>query len=1007
MRRLFVLLTILGAPLAAQTPAQQARFDSAYFAWEAGDYVDALARFERILTSAGRDRFLEPIALLTGELYQTVPVASDGSAPRWSADSRFAVFTTSGGRASQIIAAEGDSLRTLARIDGVGLVLAPDGSRAAYFSIRETPELRAARATADSLLRASEFGRLQAQRQTILRMERELARVIVRELETGAERELEVADVGKSGLVFGADSRTLYFSGAIRGDSARSDIFIIEDVTGTGASRPLLEGPGVKQNIVATRNGFLVYTVGANTVMVRHVATEQSWTFEGSAPAVAADGSLLTWVSRTPTEHSLFAFAPGAESQPVVLRRSPRPLGTPMPSPDGQRVAYAFQQRDDWEIHVIGANGQGDTRVTREIQHDRLPRWVDNNRLLAMKGEPRHTRSYLYDLAAGSARRLHHNNTVRTVAPEYDWAPSPDGTKVLVVSDRDGDTITPERGLYLISLERVVTIADVLARVRTSAAAERDLRARGQRMFGATQAPVRAAVGDVSVARIYEYERALYQFDSKYITQPGNLKAIEYLAATLRQWGYDPEIQWFEPRPGVRTANVIATLRGTVNPELVYVVSSHFDSVEPGPGADDNTSGTTALLDAARVLARRPQPATIKFAWFTGEEAGLLGSREFVRRAVAARQQIVGALNNDMVGWANDHRLDNTVRYSSAGLRDLQHAAAFLFTNLITYDARYYQGTDAHAYYEAYGDIVAGIGSYPILGNPHYHQAHDILETVNHQLVAEVSKTTVASLMLMASSPSRVKDLAVLESASGAQARWSRAPERGVTRYIVTYGPPATPALRTLTVATNRATLTGAQIGWVVAVKAVNTRAMESWDWARGTVRAHETPVGAFWNALQELCGKSYVGVVTQSVPPDTVFRDAPLQMHVRQCSSNEVRIPFHVGADRSRTWVVTRTVAGLRLKHDHRHADGTPDRVTQYGGDTRDPGSAVFQDFYADAHTRGLIPAAATNVWTIEIVPGDRFVYALRREGTERRFRVTFNLRQPVAPPPPPWGAR
>src|SRR5688500_10589470 len=165
-------------------------------------------------------------------------------------------------------------------------------------------------------------------------------------------------------------------------------------------------------------------------------------------------------------------------------------------------------------------------------------------------------------------------------------------------------------------------------------------------MFSATQATVRRAISDDSTERFSKYESALYHFDSKYITQPGKLKAIEYLAATLRQWGYDPEIQWFEPRPGVRTANVVATLRGTVNPELVYVVSSHFDSVEPGPGADDNTSGTAALLDAARVLARRPQPATIKFAWFTGEEAGLLGSREFVRRAVAARQQIVGALNN-------------------------------------------------------------------------------------------------------------------------------------------------------------------------------------------------------------------------------------------------------------------------------------------------------------------------------------------------------------------------
>ncbi len=165
-----------------------------------------------------------------------------------------------------------------------------------------------------------------------------------------------------------------------------------------------------------------------------------------------------------------------------------------------------------------------------------------------------------------------------------------------------------------------------------------------------------------------------------------------------------------------------------MNPELVYVVSSHYDSVAVGPGADDDTSGTAALLETARVLADHPMPATIVFASFTGEESGLLGSREFVRRAVESKMKIVGALNNDMIGWANDARLDNTIRYSNPGIRDIQHGAAILFSRLITYDALYYKGTDAASYYDAYGDIVGGIGSYPVLGNPHYHQPNDLLE---------------------------------------------------------------------------------------------------------------------------------------------------------------------------------------------------------------------------------------------------------------------------------------
>src|SRR5690606_19813992 len=115
--------------------------------------------------------------------------------------------------------------------------------------------------------------------------------------------------------------------------------------------------------------------------------------------------------------------------------------------------------------------------------------------------------------------------------------------------------------------------------------------------------------------------------------------------------------------------------------------------------------------------------------------------------------------------------------------------------------------------------------------------------------------------------------------------------------------------------------------------------------------------------------------------------------------------IPFHVGDDRSRTWVLSRTDSGLRLKHDHRHEDGSEDAITQYGGETRTQGTPTTQEFYADAYTADLLPAAATNVWAMEVVPKQRFAYSLRREGTDRRFRVEFDLTRPADPPPSPWG--
>jgi hypothetical protein len=226
-------------------------------------------------------------------------------------------------------------------------------------------------------------------------------------------------------------------------------------------------------------------------------------------------------------------------------------------------------------------------------------------------------------------------------------------------------------------------------------------------------------------------------------------------------------------------------------------------------------------------------PFTVVFAAFTGEEAGLLGSREYVRRAVEDQVKIVGALNNDMLGWMNDQRLDNTIRYSNPGIKDMQHAAAMLFTDLITYDAVYYKSTDAQAYYDAYGDIVGGIGSYPVLGNPHYHQSTDKLETISHKLVAEVSKTTVATLMLLASSPSRINGLeATNKQGGGMLVNWQKSPEKYVTDYIVEYENGSGETVRKISTE-NRIELIGINANSEIRVKARAGNGTEGWDWAR------------------------------------------------------------------------------------------------------------------------------------------------------------------------------
>lgn len=179
---------------------------------------------------------------------------------------------------------------------------------------------------------------------------------------------------------------------------------------------------------------------------------------------------------------------------------------------------------------------------------------------------------------------------------------------------------------------------------------------------------------------------------------------------------------------------------------------------------------------------------------------------------------------------------------------------------------------------------------------------------------------------------------------------------------------------------------------------------------------ALEAPAAAFLGQLSSLCGKAFEGRVVADTPAsaDDPFAHRRLVMHVRECRAGEVRVPFHVGDDRSRTWVITHDAGqqSLRLKHDHRHADGSSDTLTMYGGDSRAaaaPAAGLWRvEFPADAGSQALFrrldrAVSVDNVWAIEL-DKRRFVYELARPN--RLFRVEFDLTRPQPLPPAPWGA-
>lgn len=156
----------------------------------------------------------------------------------------------------------------------------------------------------------------------------------------------------------------------------------------------------------------------------------------------------------------------------------------------------------------------------------------------------------------------------------------------------------------------------------------------------------------------------------------------------------------------------------------------------------------------------------------------------------------------------------------------------------------------------------------------------------------------------------------------------------------------------------------------------------------------------AFFQRLSSLCGKSFSGKLVAGNESDASFANADMRAHARECSDREVRIAFDVDEDRTRTWIITRTDAGLRLKHRHMLKDGTEDPVSQYGGDTASQGTASRQEFPVDDYSKQMFTregreVSNANVWAFEIEPGVALTYELARPG--RLFRVTFDLKAPV----------
>lgn len=155
-------------------------------------------------------------------------------------------------------------------------------------------------------------------------------------------------------------------------------------------------------------------------------------------------------------------------------------------------------------------------------------------------------------------------------------------------------------------------------------------------------------------------------------------------------------------------------------------------------------------------------------------------------------------------------------------------------------------------------------------------------------------------------------------------------------------------------------------------------------------------------------CGKAFAGEVVRG-PDDDPWREAKLIMFIRDCGDAQIRVPLHYDNNHSRIWIISKTESGLQLKHDHRHADGSSDAVTMYGGQTLSGDGAEGDDevyFHVDEESLRIFSEnsrsrSTENVWSMQ-VKNNVFYYGLIQP--ELDFMVAFDLNKPIAKPPPAW---
>jgi hypothetical protein len=253
----------------------------------------------------------------------------------------------------------------------------------------------------------------------------------------------------------------------------------------------------------------------------------------------------------------------------------------------------------------------------------------------------------------------------------------------------------------------------------------------------------------------------LQDFRTRRATTAELESAGEYILEFFRRCGIAVEYDSFTftyQGKSYPTRNIVATIPGKATPEQIVIVGAHYDSTSNdayalAPGADDNASGSAAVMEMARVMSRQEFDRTVRFICFSAEELGLLGSRHYAQEAAQKGEAIQGMIDLDMIGYAAKvpEDLDLISNSSSEWLANLFVSCTGLYTTLpIVKSIRpSVTGSDHSSFWDQGYSAVMGIEANP-LTNPFYHRTTDTLATLNMDFAESVTRASLATAAILA-----------------------------------------------------------------------------------------------------------------------------------------------------------------------------------------------------------------------------------------------------------------